>query len=104
MKTKTLTHDDIKNKLIESMVNNDITETDELNKKAEEVKKPKDAAAVIKQYEEIIRTKKKRIITNSYHQGTVFKKFKDKGKLIEILNEFKVHRTTMIFTMNVFKL
>ena len=59
MKTKTLTHDDIKNKLIESMVNNDITETDELNKKAEEVKKPENAAAVINQYEEIIRAKKK---------------------------------------------
>ena len=41
------------------MVNNDIIETDELNKKAEEVQKPENAAAVIKQYENIIRTKKK---------------------------------------------
>ena len=40
------------------MVNNDITENDEVNKKAEEVKKPEDAAAVKKQYEEIMRTKK----------------------------------------------
>ena len=41
------------------MVNNDIIETDELNKKAEEVQKPENAAPVIKQYENIIRTKKK---------------------------------------------
>ena len=79
------------------MVNNDITETDEVNKKVEEVKKPEDAAAVIKQYEQIIRTKKKRIIIIAYHQGKSFKKFKDKEKFIKIVNEFKVHKTTIIF-------
>ena len=57
---------DVKKQLIESMVNNDIIETDEINKKAEEVQKPEDAAAVIKQYEEIIRTKKKGTITIAY--------------------------------------
>ena len=57
---------DVKKQLIESMVNNDIIETDELNKKAGEVQKPEDAAAVIKQYEEIIRTKKKGTITIAY--------------------------------------
>ena len=79
------------------MVNNDITETDEANKKVEAVKKPEDAAAVIKQYEQIIRTKKKRIIIIAYHQGKSFKKFKDKEKFIKIVNEFKVHKTTIIF-------
>ena len=79
------------------MVNNDITETDEVNKKVEVVKKPEDAAAVIKQYEQIIRTKKKRIIIIAYHQGKVFKKFKDKEKFIKIVNKFKVNKTTIIF-------
>ena len=103
-KTKRLTHEEIKKQLIESIVINDIIETDELNKKAEEVQKPEDAAAVIKQCKEIIRTKKKRIISIAYHQGKVFKKFKDKKKFIKLVNEFKVHKTTIIFKINVFKL
>ena len=44
------------------MVVNDFVETQQLNKKAEEVQKPEDAAAVIKQYEGIIQTKKNSII------------------------------------------
>ena len=103
-KTKRLTHEEIKKQLIESIVINGIIETDELNKKAEEVQKPEDAAAVIKQYKEIIRMKKKRIISIAYHQGKVFKKFKDKKKFIKLVNEFKVHKTTIIFKINVFKL
>ena len=103
-KTKRLTHEEIKKQLIESIVINGIIETDELNKKAEEAQKPEDAAAVIKQYKEIIRMKKKRIISIAYHQGKVFKKFKDKKKFIKLVNEFKVHKTTIIFKINVFKL
>ena len=86
------------------MVNNDLIETDKLNKKAEKVEKPENAAAVIKQYEEIIRTKNKGIISIAYHQGKVFKKFKDKAKFIKLVNEFKVHKTTIIFKINIFKL
>ena len=41
------------------MVNNDVIESDGLNEKANKVEKPEDAATVIKQYEDIIRTKRK---------------------------------------------
>ena len=95
---------DVKKQLIESMVNNNIIETDELNKKVEEVQKPEDAAAVIKQYEEIIRTKKKGTTTIAYQQGKVFKRFKDKEKFIKLVNEFKVHRSTIAFKIDIYKL
>ena len=36
-----------------------MVETEELNKMTEEVEKPEDVAAVIKQYEDILRTKKR---------------------------------------------
>ena len=98
-KTRRLDKDEIKKQLIESMVNNDIIETDELNEKAEEVQKREDAAAVIKQYENIIRTKKKGIISIVYHQGKVFKNFKDKKKFIRLVNEFKVHKSTITFPL-----
>ena len=65
--------------MIDSIVNNDITEIEkeELNQKADNVEKPEDAAAVIRAYEDI-RTKKKNIISIAYPQGKVFKRFKDK--------------------------
>ena len=103
-KTKRLNHEEVKKQLIESMVNNDAVETQELNKKAEEVNKLKDAAAIIKQFEDIIRTKKKGIISIAYHQGKVFKKFRDMEKFIKLVNEFKVHKITIIFKINIIKL
>ena len=84
-KTKRLTHGEIKKQLIDSMVMNDVIESDELNKQAEEVQKPEDAADLIKHYEGIIRTKKKGIINIAFHQGKVFKKFKDKEKLMTLI-------------------
>ena len=57
-KTTRLTHEEIRKQLIELMVVNEAIESDELNKQAEEVQDPKEAADVIKQYEDIIQTKK----------------------------------------------
>ena len=79
------------------MVVNEIIEPDELNKQAEEVQDPKEAADVIKQYEEIIRTEKKGIINIAFHQGKVFKQFKEKDKFITLVNQFNIRKTTIIF-------
>ena len=103
-KAKRLTQDEVKKELIESMVNNEVAETDELNKQVEEVQKPEDAADLIKQYKNIIRTKKKGIINIAFHQGKVFKKFKDKEKFITLVNKLGIHKTTIIFKINIFKL
>ena len=103
-KTRRLSKDKIKKQLVDSIFNNNMVETEELNKMAEEVEKPEDTAAVIKQYEDIIRSKKKGTISTAYHQGKVFKRFKDKERFIELVNEFKVHKSTTIFKINIFKL
>ena len=86
------------------MVVNEVVESDELNKQAEEVQKPEDAADLIKQYEDIIRTQKKWIINIAFHKGKVFKKFKDKEKFITLVNKLGIHNTTIIFKINIFKL
>ena len=39
-----------------------------------------------------------------YHQGNVFKKFKDKEKFITLVNKLGIHKTTIIFKINIFKL
>ena len=103
-KTEIFTQDEVKQELIELMVINDAAETDELNKKAEEVQDPEEAADVMKQYEDIIRTKKKGTINIAFHQGKVFKSFKDKENFIKLITEFKVHKSTIIFKINIYKL
>ena len=47
---------------------------------------------------------KKGIIRIAYHQGKVFKKFKDKEKFITLVNKLGIHKTTIIFKINIFKL
>ena len=103
-KTKRLTHEEVKKQLIESMVVNEVVETNELNKQAEEVQDLEEAAKVIQKYENIIRTKKKGIINIAFHQGKVFKKFKDKEKVITLVNKLGIHKTTIIFKINIYKL
>ena len=86
------------------MVVNDVIESDELNKQADEVQKPEDTTDLIKQYEGIIRTKKKGIINIAFHQRQVFKKFNDKEKSITLISSLSIHKTTIIFKINIFKL
>ena len=85
-------------------MNSDKNKPEELNKKANRVQKSEDATTIIKKYKEIIRTKKKSIVCITYYQGKVFRRFKEKEKFIRRVNEFKVHKTTMIFKMNIIKL
>ena len=103
-KTITLTHDETIKQVIELMVVNEVIESDELNKQAEEAQDPKEAAKVVQKYENIIRTKKKGIINIAFHQEKVFKRFKVKDKFITLVNQFNIHKTAMIFKINIFKL
>ena len=57
----------------------------ELNEEADKAEKPEDAAAMVKQYEDITLTKKKNIIFRAYHQGEAFKRFKGKFKRVWII-------------------
>ena len=75
-----------------------------LNKKAEEIQDPEKAAEIIRQYEDIIKTKKKGIINVAFHQGQIFKRFKEKEKFAKLVSELGIHKTNFIFKINVFKL
>ena len=41
---------------------------------------------------------------HAYHQGKVFKRFKDKENFIKLVNEFKTQKSTIIFKINIVKL
>ena len=77
-KAKRLSKEEIKTKLLDSITIDEVLECEDLNKEAEEVQDSERAAEIIKRYEDIIKTKNKGIINVAYHQGQVFKRFKEK--------------------------
>ena len=72
------------------MVVNEIVETEELNKKVEEVQDPQEAVNVIKDFEDIIQSKKKGIISIGCYQGKVLQKFKEREKFITLVNKLNI--------------
>ena len=100
IKAKRLSKEEIKKKLLDSMAIGEIVEFDDLNKEAEEIQDPEKAVIIIERYENIIKTKRKGIINVAYHQGQVFKRFKEKEKF----SVLGIHKTTYICKINVFKL
>ena len=103
-KMKRLSKEEIKTQFLNSMVTDENLKFDDLNKEAEEIQDPEKAAEIIKRYEDIIKTKNKGIINVAYHQGQVFKRFKEKEKFAKLVSELGFHKTTIIFKINVFKL
>ena len=103
-KTKRLNQEEIRKQLLDSLVNSDTVETKELNEQAGKVNKPEDATELIKEYEEILKAKRKDIISIAYYQGKVFSWFRKKEKFVKLVADFGVHKGTIIFKMNVFKL
>ena len=79
------------------MIIDEVVEFEDLNKEAKEMQDPEKAAEIIKQYEDIIKTKKKGIINVAYHQGQVFKRFKEKEKFAKLVSELGVQKTTIVF-------
>ena len=102
-KTKHLSKEEIKKQLLDSMSIDEVVEFDDLNKEAKETQDPEEAAKIIKRYEDI-KTKKKGIINVAYHQGQVFKRFKEKEKFAKLVSELGIHKTTIILKINVFTL
>ena len=58
--------------MLESIIINEVVESDGLNKETEDIQRPEEAAKVIKRFEDIIKTKKKGIISTAYYQGKSF--------------------------------
>ena len=80
--------------MLEWIIINEVVESEELNEKAEEIQECEEAAEVIKQYEYIIKTKKKEIISISYYQGKTFKRFKEKEKFVKLVGQLGIHKNT----------
>ena len=63
-----------------------------------------DAAKVIQEFKEIIKNKKSGIIWLAYYQGQIYKKLKEKGRLVSIAFKFNVSKSTIMFKIALNKL
>ena len=79
------------------MINSGRVKTEDLNKKTNKVEKSEEAASVIKEYEDTISTKKKKMYALRIIKENFFEKFfKETEKFIMLIKKSKVHKTTMI--------
>ena len=101
---KRLDKDKIKKQLLDSMAINNAVEIEELNNRAERVENPEDAADIIREYEEIFCAKKRISSWLRFTKERFFKRFKEKEKFQEMVKKLKIHNSTIIFKINVFKL
>ena len=52
----------------------------------------------------LLKQKKKGMINIAFYQGQIFKRFKEKEKFAKLVSELGIHKTTITFKINVFKL
>ena len=64
---KRLSKEEIRKQLLDSMIIDENLEFDNLNKEAEEIQDPEKAAEIIREYEDVIKTKKKGIINVAFY-------------------------------------
>ena len=102
--SRRLSKEEIKKRLMDSFVYNKNINTEDLNEQAKRVEDYEEAMGITKEYEDIIKTnKKKNIILFAYQQGKVFRKFKENRRSKSLLQRFKVSKDTIIFKINIIK-
>ena len=74
-------------------------DTSILNEKADKAETYEDGAAIT-EHEDIIRINKNNINGIAYQQGKVFKRFKEKEKFIQMINNLNINKSSIIFKMN----
>ena len=68
------------------------------------MKNCQEAVKIIKECDNMIKTNKKNIIRFMYEQGKIFKKFKEDTKFKNLVEQFGINRSTIIFKINIVKL
>ena len=76
----------IKKQFIDAFTESERVKIKELNEKTNKVEKCEESASIIKEYKDIIYTKKKNTICISYHQEKAFKRYKEKEKFISMVS------------------
>ena len=89
--SKRLSKEEIKKQLKDSFVNYENIGKEDLKARVNNVE----------DYENIIKTNKKKIIRFTYQQEKVFKKFIENRKFKYLVQKLKINKSTMIFKTNI---
>ena len=80
--------------MMDEIANQDIENT------AENAKSSEEAMKVVKEMEKIIRSNKCSKLWLTYQQGQIFERFKLSDKFINMVNQFGISKTTMVFKIS----
>ena len=89
--------------MLDSFVYNEINKED-LIARADNVQNCQEGTKIMKECENMIKTNKENIIRFAYEQDKIFKKFKEDTKFKNLVEQFRINRTTTIFKINIVKL
>ena len=89
--------------MLDSFVYNEINEED-LIARADNVQNCQEGTKIMKECENMIKTNKENIIRFAYEQDKIFKKSKEDTKFKNLVEQFRINRTTTIFKINIVKL
>ena len=78
----------------------DSKNTEELSKN---VDKSDEAMELIKKIEKAIKKRKNNILMLAYHQGMIFRRFKEDSKFTNVVNKFNISKTTINFKIGIVK-
>ena len=98
------TKSETEKELEESKLNGRNENTDMEEKVNNCVANEEDAVKVIQEFEEIMKNKKSHVICLTYYQGQIFKKFKEKERLVSMTFKFNVSKSTIVFKISLSKL
>ena len=93
----------IKKQLFDSFVYDD-TNKKNLSARADVIKDYQEAVEIIKECKNIIRTNKKKILDFAYKQGKIFEKFNVDTTFKNLVEQFGISKSTIIFKINIVKL
>ena len=101
-KTKQNNKNTILEKLKESIISKEVDRkgVEDLSRNVEY---PDDAAELIERIERIMKSKKNNILMLAYHQGIMFRKFKENNKFMSAVTKFKMHKTIINFKIAIIK-
>ena len=75
----------------------------ELSEKADKVAKCEDAVSVVREYETLVKTKKRNIACIAYRKGYVFIRFRETDTFVNMKKELGISKLTIIFKINIAK-
>ena len=94
----------IKKQLLDSLVYDENINNEDLSARVDTVIDYQEAMKIIKGCENIIKMNKKKIICFAYEQGKIFKKFKEDTKFKNLVKQFGINKSTIIFKIKIVKL